>query len=73
LHSNQVQIEAAWNIPDKVRAAAPMVQWRGVITVRSILIHGYFSMDNDILWDIITHKIEPMQSALRLLRKRPGR
>jgi uncharacterized protein with HEPN domain len=65
--------EAARQIPDAVRAAAPDVEWRGVIAVRNILIHGYFSIDSDILWDLVTHKIQPMHTALQELRKKENR
>jgi uncharacterized protein with HEPN domain len=60
--------EAAKHVPDEVRASAPEIEWRGVIAVRNILIHGYFSVDNDILWDIVSNKIAPMRARLQSLK-----
>ena len=62
--------EAARRIPEDVRLATPEIEWRSVIAVRNILIHGYFSIDDDIVWDIVQNKIPAMDRALRALKAR---
>jgi uncharacterized protein with HEPN domain len=31
---------------------------------RDTLIHGYFGIDLEILWDIVVHKIPPLQEEI---------
>ena len=59
--------EAARQVPEDIRAKAPEVPWRKIVAVRNILIHGYFGIDNDIIWDIVTSELAPLRQALREL------
>ncbi len=46
--------EAANRIPDPVQDEYPEFPWLQVIGLRNRLIHGYDSIDYDILWTILT-------------------
>jgi uncharacterized protein with HEPN domain len=35
-----------------------------------VLIHGYFTIDNDILWDIVHNMVGPLRAALAALEKK---
>lgn len=61
--------EAARNLPEDVRLLSPDIEWPKIIAVRNILIHGYFGIDDDILWDIVQNKIEPLRQALDALER----
>ncbi len=37
----------------------PEIEWRGLAGLRDKLIHHYFGLDYDILWDVITNEIPP--------------
>lgn len=43
--------EAASRIPTEVRDRYPHIPWRGMISMRNRLIHGYFGVDLAIVWD----------------------
>lgn len=60
--------EAAKQLPEDVRAQAPQIEWRQLIGLRNILIHSYFGIDDDILWDLIQNKVQPLRDALRSLQ-----
>jgi len=62
--------EAARNILDEVRQLAPDIDWPKIVGIRNILIHGYFAVDDEILWDIIQNHIGPLQASLRQLERR---
>ena len=44
--------EAIKNIPDDVKKANPEVEWKKIAGLRDILIHAYFGIDVNIIWDI---------------------
>ena len=45
--------EAAKQIPEDVRGQSPEVEWRRIGRLRDLLIHHYFGIDAQIIWDII--------------------
>ena len=56
--------EAAKNIPDNIRNEIPSVEWRKVCGLRDIIIHAYFGIDNEILWDVISNKLPTLLNDL---------
>lgn len=53
--------EAAKNVPDTLRRQHPTVDWRAMAGLRDRLIHGYFGVDHDLVWDVITNKVPELQ------------
>lgn len=56
--------EAAKQVPDDVQAAHPTVEWRKIAGFRDVLAHGYFGLDENIVWDVIESKIPPLLEAI---------
>ena len=46
--------EAAKNVSDKFRMDYPAIPWREIAGTRDRLIHGYFDIDLDIVWAIVS-------------------
>ncbi len=57
--------EAVRQIPDDVTSRFPQIPWRQIVSTRNYLTHVYFGVDNDIIWDIVQHKIPELCSVLR--------
>jgi uncharacterized protein with HEPN domain len=55
--------EASKKIPLEVCSELSEIPWREMIGMRNYLIHGYFGINNDILWNVISVEI-PKISAL---------
>ena len=49
--------EAAKKVPEEFRAHHPRVEWRGMSRMRDRLIHGYFGVDYDLVWEVVETKV----------------
>jgi uncharacterized protein with HEPN domain len=49
--------EASNNIPASFKEQHPEIRWRDMAGMRDRLIHAYFSVDWDIVWNVITEEI----------------
>jgi uncharacterized protein with HEPN domain len=56
--------EAVKNLSDDLKAEFPATDWKAVACFRDTLIHAYFGVDLEILWDIIVHKVLPLQEEV---------
>lgn len=57
--------EAAKNVPDDVRRRFPQIEWKSMAGLRDILIHVYFGVDEDIVWDVVKNKLPGVLTSLR--------
>jgi uncharacterized protein with HEPN domain len=66
----QIIGEAARALPEEIRAQAPEIAWGDVIGMRNVLVHGYFDIDLDIVWDAVQRDAPALKPIIeRLLRK----
>ncbi len=54
VHLVEIVGEAAARVPKEERAKYPAIPWEDVVGMRNKLIHGYDTVDLDILWDTVT-------------------
>jgi uncharacterized protein with HEPN domain len=45
--------EAVRNIPEEIKEAYPEIPWEKMIGMRNKVIHEYFSVDEEIVWQTI--------------------
>jgi uncharacterized protein with HEPN domain len=56
--------EAAGRVPAEERVRHPDIPWPEIVGLRNRLIHGYDSVDFDILWQIVSDDLPPLIAAL---------
>ncbi len=56
--------EAATDIPHDIKNECQNLPWKEIIGMRNRLIHGYFEIDLDIVWNTVIHDIPPLISEL---------
>ena len=56
--------EATKQVPEDIRKKYPHVQWRAMAGMRDRLIHGYFGIDYDIVWDVVINKIPALRQDI---------
>jgi uncharacterized protein with HEPN domain len=59
--------EAAGRVPQEVCARHPEIPWPQIVSLRNRLIHGYDSVDFDILWQIINGDLPALIAALEIV------
>jgi len=57
--------EAAKKLPLNVREEISGIEWRAITGMRDRLIHGYFGVDYELVWDVVTQKVPELRATLR--------
>jgi uncharacterized protein with HEPN domain len=57
IRSLEIIGEATKKIPDDYKAEHPEIEWRRIAGTRDVLIHNYFGVDWEIVWDIVQNKL----------------
>ncbi|MGQ9893054.1 MAG: HepT-like ribonuclease domain-containing protein, partial [Roseiflexus sp.] len=61
--------EAARPIPDEIRQQYSAVNWSQIVGFRNIVIHKYFDVDPEIVWDIATSRLKTLKSVVEQIRQ----
>jgi len=56
--------EAAKNLSEELRAKRPDIPWKGMSGIRDKLIHHYFGVNLDIIWQVVTNELPPVIAPL---------
>jgi uncharacterized protein with HEPN domain len=64
LRNLEVIGEAAKQISAEMRAEITTLDWQRIAGLRDILIHNYFGIDLDIVWDVVQNKVPVVIAAV---------
>jgi len=59
--------EAAANVPQEIQSLYVDIPWYQMKGIRNILIHEYFGVDNDVLWNTIKKDLPVLKEKLQAL------
>ena len=69
----EIMGEAAGRIPPEARSQYLQIPWSEIVGLRNRLIHGYDSVDFDILWQIVSKDLPPLIASLEeIVSQKPG-
>jgi uncharacterized protein with HEPN domain len=49
--------EAVSRLSDDLIQSSPTIEWQKIKALRNLLIHEYFGVSNQIIWNVIQHNI----------------
>ena len=59
--------EAAKQVPLQMRNTHPEVEWERMAGLRDILIHAYFGVDLEIVWNIVEVKLPGLLAQIKAI------
>jgi uncharacterized protein with HEPN domain len=59
--------EASKQVAEAFRQKYPHIEWRAMAGMRDKLVHEYFGVDYDIVWDVVTSKIPRLHREIELI------
>jgi len=65
VHSLEIIGEATKNVSAEFRQKYSHIDWRAIAGMRDRLIHRYFGIDYDIVWDVVINKVPLLQQDIQ--------
>lgn len=56
--------EASNRLSDELRKQYPNIPWRQIVGLRNMLVHEYFGVDVNIVWDVIRNELPPLLTSV---------
>ncbi len=56
--------EAVKQIPSEIRELYPLVEWTQIGRFRDVVVHHYFGLKEDVIWEIVEAKVPSLLAAL---------
>jgi uncharacterized protein with HEPN domain len=67
IHHLEIIGEASRAIPQDFRNRHPEIEWKEISGMRNALIHGYFEINTNRVWDTITHDLPRLKASVDAL------
>jgi uncharacterized protein with HEPN domain len=59
--------EASYMLSKELKEQHPEIPWRKVIDLRHILVHGYYQLNFETIWEIIQKDLLPFREQIKTL------
>ena len=65
LRNLEVIGEAVKKLPADFRRNHPEVEWKKIAGLRDIVIHEYFGIDEELIWDIVQNNLPELRRKVK--------
>lgn len=59
--------EAAARVTDETRSTYPDLPWREMVGMRNRIVHEYFQVDLEVVWNVVRRELRPLVDRLRAI------
>jgi uncharacterized protein with HEPN domain len=59
--------EAVKHLSDDTKQRYPQVKWRKIGDFRNIVVHEYFGVSDEIVWDVGENEIPPLLAQIKII------
>lgn len=67
----QIIGEAARALPEEARIGIPEIPWSKVIGMRHILVHNYFGIDIELVWNVVENDLPVLKNTIEVFLNKP--
>ena len=60
--------EAVRNLSDELKTREAAVPWRDIAGTRDKLIHGYFNVKLDVVWNVVVRELPSLSQHIQRIR-----
>lgn len=62
--------EAAKNISEQLKEKYPDIDWKKIAGMRDKLIHAYFGISWEIVWDVLKNKLPEIEKTINSIKEK---
>jgi len=66
----QVLCESVRRIDAIYKDSYPDIDWKAIAGMRNVLVHDYFDVDFEAIWDVVTRDLAPLELVMRSILAR---
>jgi uncharacterized protein with HEPN domain len=59
--------EATKRLPEDVQDREPGIPWKSIAGMRDVVIHDYFEIDDEIVWNVVERELPRLREAIERL------
>ena len=59
--------EAVKHLSEDTKQRYPQVKWRKIGDFRNIVVHEYFGVSDEIVWDVVENEIPPLLLQIKMI------
>ena len=59
--------EASYKLTNEFREQHPDIEWDEIISMRHILVHGYYQIENKIVWDTVKEYLPILKKKMDII------
>ena len=72
VHHLQIIGEATRRLSSELQAKHPEIPWSRIIGMRNILVHDYFAIDAEAVWQVVEHDLPNLKLNIDAILKAGG-